>query len=111
MFIISLLVLYGVFRFRSIFPKKRHWWQWLIPVVIAGAAFGLDYFVQTDYEKINALIKTGMRAVEEEDANAIGTIVSADYRDSHHKSKEELMEHCKSRLSRSMVEKSKKIGM
>ena len=35
----SILVLFGVLTFRSVWAEKRKWWQWLLPVVLAGAAF------------------------------------------------------------------------
>jgi len=57
LFIISAVVLYAIFRFCSIFPQKRHWWQFLVLVSIAAITFGLDFFVQTDLEKINLLKK------------------------------------------------------
>jgi hypothetical protein len=108
--IAAVVALYIVFRFRSIFPQKRRWWQWLIPPLLATAAFGLDFFVQTDFEKINELIDRGIKAVEEENPGAIEAIISANYQDSHHDSKEQLMSHCRSELSRSPVEENKKIN-
>jgi hypothetical protein len=107
--IIAFAVLYAIFRFRSIFPDKRRWWQWLIPVFIAAGAFGLDWIVQTDFEKINILINTGIKGVEEEDADAIEGIVSADYRDSFHYSREHLRAHCERELSQSLVEQCTKL--
>ncbi|UCE47264.1 MAG: hypothetical protein JSW47_16875, partial [Phycisphaerales bacterium] len=49
----AVLVLFGVLTFRSVLPEKRRWWQWLLPMVLAGSAFGLDAMVQTDSEQIN----------------------------------------------------------
>lgn len=111
LFIAAVVVLYAIFRFRSIFPQKRRWWQWLIPVFIAIAAFGLEELVQTDVEKINALIDTGAKAVEQENISAIDSLISADYQDSYHSSKEELMTHCGEKLSQPLVEENKKIGL
>lgn len=108
--ITAFVVLYAMFRLRGVFPKKPHWWQWLIPVFIAVSAFGLDWIVQTDFEKINALINTGIKAVEEEDISAIGSIVSADYKDSVHYGREQLKAHCERELSHSPVEESKKMS-
>lgn len=106
----AVLVLYVTLRFRSIFPAKRNWWQWLVPPLLAMTAFGLDFFVQTDLEKINAVIDRGVKAVEEENPDAIETIISANYQDSYHDSKEQLMSHCRNELSRNRVEENKKIG-
>ncbi len=106
--IAAVVALYIVFRFRSIFPQKRRWWQWLIPVFIAVAAFGLDFFVQTDFERIKSVIETGIKAVEEENPGAIETIISANYQDSYHDSKEQLMFHCRSEMTRDPVEEGEK---
>ena len=100
------VVLLLVVIFRSVFPQKRRWWQWLLPAVLAVAAFGLDFLVKTDLEKINAVIKTGTKAVEEENPDAIEAIIADNYRDSYHKTKDELMRHCRIVLEEPLVEKS-----
>lgn len=107
----AVLVLFGVLTFRSIFPEKRRSWQLMLPALAALAAFGLDLLVQTDLEKIRALVKTGAKAVEEENCNAIGQIISDDYRDSYHNTKTELMSHCMLKLSQPLIEKNRKIGL
>ncbi len=109
--VISFLVLYALFRFRSIFPRKRRWWQWLIPPFIAAAAFALEFFVQSDREKINAVIESGIKAVEQENCYAIHAIIAPDYQDSHHITKDDLMIHCQKELSRPVVEQNKNIGL
>jgi len=108
---LAVLVLFGMFTFRSIFPEKRHLWQLLLPAVLAVAAFGLDSLVQTDLEKINAVINAGIKAVEREDCNAIEAIIADDYWDSYHKTKEGLMVHCRRELSKPLVVKNKKTGL
>jgi len=105
---VGILVLFGMLTFRSFVPEKRHWWQLLLPVLLAGAAFGADFLVQTDMEKINAVISTGIKAVEEEDYNAIEAITADNYSDSYHNTKESLMTHCRLRLTPHLVEKHKK---
>ncbi len=105
---VAVLVLFGIFTFRSVLPEKRHWWQLLLPVFVAVAAFGLDMLVQTDLEKINSVISTVIKAVEEEDCNAIETIIAENYRDSYHNTKRHLLTHCRQRLTPSLVEKNKK---
>jgi len=110
LFIAAIVSLYIVFRVRSIFPQKRRWWQWLIPPVLMITAFGLDFFVQTNLEKVNAVIDNGIRAVEEENPGIIEAIVSADYQDSYHSNKEHLMSHCRSEMGRNPVEENKKIN-
>jgi len=111
LFGIAVLLLFGLLQFRSIFTEKRRWWQWLIPAFLAVAAFGLDFFVKTDLEKIRAVIKTGIKAVEQEDCDAIEAIIADDYSDSYHNTKADLMAHCRSELSRSAVEKNKKANL
>lgn len=104
----AVLVLFAMLTFRSVIPEKRRWWQLLVPVLVVAAAFGLDVAVRTDLEKINAVIDTCMRAVEEENLIAIEAIIAEDYRDSHHNTKTDLMRHCRTRLSQPLVEKNKK---
>jgi hypothetical protein len=99
---VSLLVLIV----RSILPEKRHAWQWLLPALLVAAAFGLDFLVETDLEKINAVIDIGVKAVEEENPDAIEPIIADNYRDSFHRSKNELMRHCRIRLSEPLIEKN-----
>ena len=103
--IIALLVLLIV---RSISPEKRRWWQFVIPLFLAVAAFELDFLVQTDTEKINAVISAAVKAVEEEDCAAIQAIISDNYRDSFHNTKKALISHCSTQLSKPLIEKSYK---
>jgi len=107
----AVLVLLGLLQFRSIFPEKRHRWQWLLPTFLAVAAFGLDFFVKTDLEKVKAVIKTGIRAVEQENCDAIEAIIAEGYHDSYHDTKASLVAHCRRELSRSAVEKNKKASL
>jgi hypothetical protein len=100
------LTLLGLLVFRSIFPEKRRWWQWLLPVLLVVAAFGLDFLVETDLEKINAVIDKGVKAVEDEDSDAIEQILADDYADSYHSSKSDLMAHCREVLSEPLIEKN-----
>jgi low affinity Fe/Cu permease len=105
---VSIIALFVILTIRSVWPERRHWWQLLIPVAIAAAGFGLDFLVQTDLEKINALIDTGIKAVEEEDCSAIEAIIAGSYHDSFHNTKNELMSHCRMQLTPGLVTKNKK---
>ena len=107
----AVLVLFGVLTFRSIIPEKRRFWQWLLPVVLAGAAFGLDALVQTDTEQINATIEAGVGGIEAEDIGAIGQVISESYSDSLHSTKERLLLYCRQALSQSLVVKAKIKGL
>jgi len=106
--IVAILVLLVMLMLRRIFPEKRHWAQWLLPAFLTVAAFGFDLLVKTDSEKINAVINTAIKAVEEENPNAIEAIISANYRDSYHNTKRDLMRHCRARLSEPLVGKNYK---
>ncbi len=106
----AILILFGILTFRSIFPEKRHWWQWLFPIIIVAASFGTDYLIKTDHEKINSVINAGMKAVKNKDYRTIETIVADNYSDSLHNSKASLMTHCRQKLSQNLVEKNKKTG-
>jgi hypothetical protein len=106
LFIVAVVVLCVVFGFRSIFPEKRRWWQWLLPAFLVVAAFGLDFLVETDLEKINAVIDTGVKAVEDENPDAIEMIIADNYTDSYHSSKSVLMAHCREILSEPLIEKN-----
>ncbi|MBL7186044.1 MAG: hypothetical protein ISS70_06940 [Phycisphaerae bacterium] len=107
----GVLVLFGVLTFRSVLPEKCRWWQWLFPVVLAGAAFGLDRLVQTDTEQINATIEAGVRGIEAEDLGAIGQVISDGYSDSLHGTKERLLFYCRQTLSQSLVVKTRIKGV
>jgi len=107
----AILVLFGILTFRSFCPEKRRWWQLLIPVLLAVCAFGLDFLVQTDLEGVNAVIDKAMKAFEEEDYDAIAQVLSDSYSDSYHDSKQSLLAHFKSELTRSSVSKNTKTGL
>ena len=107
----AVLVLFGILTFRSFCPEKRRWWQLLIPVFLIAAAFCMDMLVQTDLEKINSVIKAAIRAVQQEDCNAIEAIIANNYSDSYHSTKKQLLDHCRRELSQSLVEKGKKTGL
>jgi len=104
----AVLVLFGMLTFRSVLPEKRRWWQLALPAFIVMAAFGTDLLVQTDREKINALLRKGMKAVEQRNLDALAAIISADYYDSFHKSKQQLMAHSWKEMERSGVQKIKR---
>jgi hypothetical protein len=101
--VIALLVL---LIFRSISPGKCRWWLWFLPAILVLAAFGLDLLVETDLEKINAVIDKGVKAVENEDPDSIELIIADNYSDSYHSSKNALMSHCRATFSEPLVEKN-----
>lgn len=106
----AVLVLFGMLTFRSVFPEKRRWWQLLIPLFIVGIAFGLDGFVKTDLEKIDATIDKCIKAVKHEDFRAVESILSERYSDSYHRSKQHLLDHFKRVLSEPLIANHKQTG-
>lgn len=106
----AVIVFLIVQTIRSVWPEKNRWWQLLLPVLVAALGIGLDLAVATDHEKINAIVKAGIRAAEEEDCIALGRLIAGDYADSYHKSKEALLANCRSRLTSPCIEKIRKIA-
>ena len=104
----AVLVLFGILTFRSFCPEKRRWWQLLVPVFLIAAALGMDKLVQTDNEKINSVIKTTIKAVQQEDCSAIEAAIANNYSDSYHGTKKQLLDHCRRELSKPLVDKIKK---
>lgn len=102
--IASLILL--VLRWLS--PEKQKLHQWLLPLLLVLAAFGTDALVQTDKEKITALIGTAVKAVEQEKPDVLDTIISSNYSDSYHIKKNRLMGRFKAWLSEPLVEKNVK---
>ena len=102
---VAITVLVSLIIIEIVRIRERSYWLWLIPIILCGLAFGLDFFIQTDNEKIKTVINTGIRAVEQENCNTINNIISSDYRDSYHHTKQELMQHCRSTLSRPLIDK------
>jgi hypothetical protein len=107
----SIIVLFGVLTFRGVVPEKRSWRQWLLPISVAAAAFGFDFLIATDVEKIQSLTSTAIKAVENEDFTAIENIIADDYADSRHATKDSLMAHCRSELSASPIEENRKLDV
>jgi hypothetical protein len=91
--------------------RDRRWWLWLLPPCLALLAFACDRLVKTDLEKINTLIKTAMKAVEEENCDDIADLIAPDYTDSYHNTKDKLLAHCRRRLSGPVIEKNRKMGL
>lgn len=108
---IAVIVLFGILTYRSVVPEKRRFWQLLIPLLIAVAAFGTDALVKTDPEKIEHAVDTGIKAVEAEDFNTAESYISDDYRDSLHGSKEQLITHIQNELHTNVVEKAKRTNL
>lgn len=103
---VAAVVVFALLVLRSVAPQKCRWWLWLLPVFLVIAAFGLDYLVETDLEKINTVIDKGLSAFEKEDADLIERIIADNYHDSYHGTKDALMVHCREMLSEPLIEKT-----
>ncbi len=103
----GVLVLLFVMVYRQSRPDKQRFWQLLVPFAFVSAGFGINYAVQTDYEKIESVINASIAAVVSEDIERIGELVSPAYSDGVHSSKDELMMYCRSILSYLEINKAK----
>ncbi len=107
----AIIALFIILTYRSVVPEKKRAWQLLIPLLIVLAGFGIDRAVTTDKEKIDNIIVSGIKAVKAENFNAIDSYISDDYRDSFHRSKQQLLDHIQARLRTNEVEKAKKTNI
>jgi hypothetical protein len=78
---------------------------WLIPILVAVMGPMLDLAVYTDREKIEDVIDTGVTALENEDCDAIASIISPNYKDSMHYNKETLISECRLYLQPPAIDK------
>ncbi|MFA5239913.1 MAG: hypothetical protein WC476_09455 [Phycisphaerae bacterium] len=89
-----------------IFRHTIRWRLWVLPGLLVVAAFGFDYLVETDTEKIEAVIDTAVLAVQNENPEAIEPLIADNYSDSYHKTKDALMSSCRVMLSEPIIEKN-----
>ncbi len=102
---IAIVVLISLVIFEIIRIRERPYWLWMMPIILCGLGFGIDFLIQTDNEKIRKVIYTAIRAVEQENCSTINKIISSSYHDSFHNTKEELMQHCRTTLGRPLINK------
>ncbi len=98
----ELAVLIGA-RFWPLKVRRKHL---LIGPILIGLAFGLDYLVTTDTEKIEAIIATVVQAAQEEQAEDIISFIAPDYADSFHHSRESFAAFCRQIFSQPQIEKN-----
>lgn len=77
-----------------------------MPVLLAALSFALDFFVETDAEKVRAVLARAVKAVEKENPELLTPLFSDDYHDSFHASREALLGNCKTWLSGPIIEKN-----
>ena len=103
--IVSAVALLVVFVIRAIFPQ-RFKWLWLLPILLAASAFTIDYFIETDTEKVRNVIAKVVKAAEKENPELLTPLFSEDYRDSFHASKEAILNNCRWWLSQPIIKKN-----
>lgn len=96
--------LFCLWLFRVFAPDKWRWWLLSIPVLIALLGFGVDWLVASDSEKIDSLIRTMTDSIQNEQPDEFEKLVSEDYKDSIHASKNSFMYYIHSRLAKPVVE-------
>lgn len=102
---IGLIVFVGFWIFRVVCPSRKRRWHYFVPLAIYIAAFAVAYLVQTDNEKILAVVNRGIRAFQKMDIQPIKEIIADDYADSLHSSKTYIVAYCQGFFETAMVEK------
>jgi hypothetical protein len=103
--IVAGVVFLAVAFFRNLLPARRGWLFWLLPIVIAISAFAIDFLVETDKEKIEAVLAKACKAVENEDIESAEPLIWKNYSDSIHPTKQILLNHFQLHLSGPVIEK------
>ena len=91
LFSVSIFVLVVVVMYRRMCPDKCRFWQLIIPFALMASAFGIDHFVRTDHEKIELVVKQGVRSAVDADMDMLKPIVSPNYSDNRYISKQDLL--------------------
>ena len=76
----------------------------LAPFFVAAAGFAVSHFVETDYEKIDAVVSGAIIAATDGDVEGIGAVISPDYSDAIHNSREELLSYCRRFFTTTRIE-------
>ena len=108
--IASMFVWIVVSIIRLTVPEKGRKWHMLIPLVMLICAFGIDYLVQTDHEKLDSVIDEAIAAAVTCDIAAIEALLADDYADSVHRSKAAVVSAARRQLREAIIEKIKKIN-
>ena len=67
-------------------------WPYLVPLLVAVCAFGLDRLVETDSEQIRSMLTTCRQLVLDNRIQQMAPCISDTYRDSAHPSKQSLLQ-------------------
>ena len=99
-----------VMTLRAVFPDRQRPWQLAIPAFLAIAALALDLAVATDREKVERLVRETLKAGQNEDLRALGSVLAEDYRDSYHRDRQHLIERARTGLTQSPIASVKVIS-
>ncbi|MBE0535793.1 MAG: hypothetical protein IH624_08995 [Phycisphaerae bacterium] len=88
---VALVLLIIVWLIRQNLPEKRTWPLLLAPLAVAVLGGALEYFVKTDYERVESLMERGRRAAVHEDAAGFAEVLAPNYADRAHRSKAALV--------------------
>jgi len=100
------IILLGVFwTINAVNPARHCWWQFVIPILVALAGFSLDYFVQTNQEKIASAITAAVSAIEDESPGRLAVTLSNEYKDSFHRNKQAILKNFESKLESKLFKK------
>ena len=80
-------------------------WRLLLPLLLGMIAFGVDYFVKTDHEKIDSLVTILTESAVDGNLSQLEMIVSENYSDAKNKSKRHLLAFCKPIYGRGQIQK------
>lgn len=97
---VAFVLLVVVYIIRTSYYEKSKWWHLLIPVFACVAAFGVDYLVKTDHEKVKEVLESVIDATMAKDVDAIAPLIAEDYRDRYHPTKQFIMMTCRHMISR-----------
>jgi len=103
-FSVIILILFLLPLVSQLSNPTARWWVWLIPLGLALTAFGADWIVKTDLEKIEDVINTGIEAAQTESTSGIEALIASDYQDSYHYNKDRLIRHCSRLFSEPLIE-------
>ena len=81
-------------------------WPFLVPLLIAAAAFGMDRLVQTDTEQIRSVLSQCRRHAMERNIRKIEPYIADTYMDFTHRSKESLIRSIEARIETAGIERA-----
>jgi len=86
----AVIVLNIIAVVRWFVPLERKW-LFIPPAAIVLLALGLCYLVETDREKVQKVISTGVKAVRDQDPNGMESLISPQYSDPAHATKRDFV--------------------